>query len=143
MPAVFLPLALLLSALALLWPEGFVWARPHIGPLLGLIMLGMGLTLTLEDLRGVAQRWRLVTLGVLMQYTVMPLTALALGSLLRLPTELVIGLIIVGSCPGGTASNVITYLARGNVALSVSLTLVSSLSSSGSRVNASSSGMAP
>jgi len=70
---------------------------------------------------------KLIFSGLILQYTIMPVTALLLAKLLQLDTALTIGLILVGTCPGGTASNVITYLARGNVALSISLTSISTM----------------
>lgn len=90
-------------------------------------MFGMGMTLTITDLKEVMGRSREVFLGVLAQYTIMPLLAYGLAILFNLPAELAVGVILVGSCPGGTASNVITYLARGDVALSVAMTSVSTL----------------
>ena len=88
-------------------------------------MFGMGLTLTGADFKRVWTLRKLVAAGVITQFTVMPLLALAIGHLLGLPNALLVGLIVVGSCPGGTASNVIAYLARANVALSITITLVS------------------
>ena len=74
-----------------------------------------------------ALRWRLVGVGIVAQYTIMPLLAVGICFCLVLPPELMAGFVLLGACPGGTASNVVTYLARGNVALSVSMTLVSTL----------------
>ncbi len=127
MNAIFLPLALGLSALALWMPELFVPTKPAIRYLLGLIMFGMGMTLTFGDFLGVLKRWRLVAVGMVAQYTVMPLLALGITVALGLPKEIVAGFVLLGACPGGTASNVVTYLAKGNVALSVSMTLASTL----------------
>ena len=87
----------------------------------------MGLTLDIEDFKRALRMPRLILTGLALQYTVMPLTALLLAWLLQLDTALTIGLILLGACPGGTASNVITYLAKGNVALSISLTSISTL----------------
>ena len=98
-----------------------------IAPMLGLIMFGMGLTLSPEDFRVVAMRPRDVIAGVVMQYVVMPLTAWVLAHLLRLPQDVALGVVLVGCCPGGTASNVITYLAKGDLALSVGVTACSTL----------------
>lgn len=98
-----------------------------ITPMLGLIMFGMGLTLSPEDFRVVAMRPRDVAVGTVMQYVVMPLTAWALTRLLRLPDDVALGVVLVGCCPGGTASNVITYLAKGDLALSVGVTACSTL----------------
>lgn len=127
MNRIFLPLALVVSAFSLWQPSVFIATKPAIPYLLGLIMFCMGITLTPSDFVGVVRRWRLVGLGLLSQYTIMPLLALGIALLLGLPKELVAGFVLLGSCPGGTASNVVVYLARGNVALSVSVTLVSTL----------------
>ncbi|MGE9296851.1 MAG: bile acid:sodium symporter family protein [Puniceicoccales bacterium] len=124
---IFLPVAIIASALALWRPELVTWAKPHIAWLLGLIMFGMGITLTPDDFQRVWSNKRLVAIGALAQFTAMPLLAWLISILLQLPTEVMVGMILVGACPGGTASNVVTYLARGNVALSVSLTTVSTL----------------
>ncbi len=121
----FLPIALICCALGLAWPPLFTWIRPHISVALGLIMFGMGLTLDFKDFLAVVSRWKLVASGVVLQYTIMPLLAVAASALFGLELEVAVGLAIVGACPGGTASNVITYLARGNVALSVTMTLIS------------------
>ncbi|MEF2146451.1 MAG: bile acid:sodium symporter family protein [Desulfovibrionaceae bacterium] len=121
----FLPLALGCSAAALVEPELFVWIKPHIALALGLIMFGMGLTLEFSDFKGVLKRWPLLLAGATLQYTIMPLLAVAASTLFGLDFPAALGLALVGACPGGTASNVITYLAKGNVALSVSMTLVS------------------
>jgi BASS family bile acid:Na+ symporter len=96
-------------------------------PLLVVIMFAMGLTLTIDDFRRVARQPAAVGLGVLLQYTIMPAAAVLVGFALSLSPELLAGLVLLGGCPGGTASNVICYLARANVALSVALTLTSTL----------------
>jgi BASS family bile acid:Na+ symporter len=119
--------ALLLAVAAFAWPQAFVPAKPAILPLLGVVMLGMGLTLTPAHFVEVLRRPRLVGLGVALQFGIMPAAAWLVGTALGLPPALVAGLVLVGSCPGGTASNVITYLARGDVALSITLTAVSTL----------------
>ena len=98
-----------------------------INPLLGLIMFGMGLTLSAKDFQVVFSRPKDVMMGCLAQFTVMPLMAWLLSMVFGLPDELAIGVILVGCCPGGTASNVITYLARGDLALSVGMTATSTL----------------
>ncbi len=90
-------------------------------------MLGMGLTLNLEDFRAIGRMPGSVALGFLAQYTLMPLAGWGTARLLGLEAGLAVGIILVASCPGGMASNMITYLARANVALSVVLTLVSTL----------------
>lgn len=98
-----------------------------INPLLGLIMFGMGLTLKPEDFRVVLTRPKDVLLGCLAQFTVMPILAWVLAKVFALPDELALGVILVGCCPGGTASNVITYLAKGDLALSVGMTAMSTV----------------
>ena len=90
-------------------------------------MFGMGLSLTFADFAALAPKWRLVLVGALLQFTVMPGLAWLLANVLGLPPEAALGVILVGACPGGTASNVITYLAGGNLALSVTLTLATTM----------------
>lgn len=127
-PARLLPLAALGAALAAwLWPDAVAAGRPAIQPLLGLVMLGMGMTLAPADFRRVAERPAPVAIGVALQLAVMPLAGLLLARALDLPPALAAGVILLGACPGGTASNVVTWLARGDVALSVTLTTVSTL----------------
>lgn len=108
-------------------PGAFAWALTWVKPLLGLIMLGMGMTLRLEDFRRVLATPRQVIGGTAAQYIIMPLLAYGLARALHLEPLLAVGVILVGCCPGGTASNVVTYLARGDVALSVTLTSVSTV----------------
>ena len=90
-----------------------------INPLLGLIMFGMGLTLSAKDFRIVFSRPKDVLIGCLAQFTVMPFMAWLLAWVFDLPKELALGVILVGCCPGGTASNVITFLARGDLGMAV------------------------
>ena len=125
----YMGVLVLLSALAALVFPGFLSRlKPAlINPLLGVIMFGMGLTLKPEDFRVVFSRPRDVLIGCLAQFTVMPLLAFALTRIFKLDAALAIGVILVGCCPGGTASNVITYLARGDLALSVGMTATSTL----------------
>jgi BASS family bile acid:Na+ symporter len=94
---------------------------------LAVTMLGMGLTMEAADMVEAVQSPRQVAVGVALQFTVMPLLAFAISRLLPLPTPLAVGLILVGCCPGGTASNLVTYIAKANVALSVVLTAASTL----------------
>ncbi|MDA1185278.1 MAG: bile acid:sodium symporter family protein [Acidobacteria bacterium] len=108
-------------------PNSFLWALPWIGWLLAVIMLGMGTTLTAGDFAAVFTQPRVVAAGVGAQYIVMPLLAWGISRALQLPPELAVGVILVGTCPGGTASNVIAFLARADVALSVTLTTISTL----------------
>ena len=94
---------------------------------LAAIMLGMGLTLTAEDFKKLRSASTPLVLGVGLQYFIMPLAAWIAAVALELPPPLAVGLILVGACPGGTASNVVTFLARGDVALSVGMTTASTL----------------
>ena len=121
----FITIAVVLSGVALAYPPSFIWIKPHIPLGLGIIMFGMGLTLEFGDFRDILRKWRLVGLGVILQYTVMPLLAVGISYTLGVPPEAAVGMVVVGACPGGTASNVIAYLARANVPLSVTLTLAS------------------
>lgn len=98
-----------------------------INPMLGLIMFGMGLAISSNDFKVVFMRPKDILIGELSQFIVMPTLAWALTKVFELPTELAIGVILVGCCPGGTASNVITYLSKGDTALSVGITTVSTL----------------
>lgn len=115
------------AALALWQPEFFVWLKAYIPWILGIIMLGMGMTMTVDDFKGVLQSPKAVLIGGVAQFVVMPGLAYVLCKLFNLPPEIAVGVILVGCCPGGTASNVITYMAKGNVALSVACTSVSTL----------------
>jgi bile acid:Na+ symporter, BASS family len=119
--------AICLSVIACFTPAPFAELKMLIIPLLALIMFSMGLTLCLDDFKRALAMPKLILSGLVLQYSVMPLSALIISRLLQLDPALTIGMILVGSCPGGTASNVITYLARGNVALSISLTSLSTL----------------
>ncbi|WP_321323006.1 bile acid:sodium symporter family protein [Thiomicrorhabdus sp.] len=119
--------ALLLSGLAMVFPQLFVDLKSWIVPLLMLVMLGMGLTLKWQDFQQVWQHRFVVALGVAIQFLVMPFAAWLLSMLFGLSLELTIGMMLVGATAGGTASNVIAYLAKGDVALSVSMTLISTL----------------
>lgn len=121
-------LVLVSAILALAFPEVVGHLKPSlINPLLGVIMFGMGLTLKVEDFRVVFTRPKDVLVGCLAQFTVMPALAFGLSRLFGLDEALTIGVILVGCCPGGTASNVITYLAKGDLALSVGMTATSTL----------------
>jgi BASS family bile acid:Na+ symporter len=94
---------------------------------LGVIMLGMGLTIKTDDFSNVFRMPRWVFTGIILQYTVMPLLGWSVGLLFHLPDYFAVGLIVVACCPGGTASNVVSYLARANVPLSVTMTSISTL----------------
>jgi BASS family bile acid:Na+ symporter len=123
------PLWVLLGSLAAFtYPPAFTWFR---GTLivwgLAVIMLGMGITLTVEEFRGVLAAPRPVLLGVGAQFVIMPLAGWSVAHLLALDAPLAVGLILVACCPGGTASNVVSYIARVNVALSVLMTMCSTI----------------
>lgn len=120
-------LAIAVAATGALRPDSFVAAQFMIIPLLASIMFMMGLTLTRSDAQRIARDPRPVAVGVALQFLLMPILALTLAKLLQLSTPLTVGMVLVGSCAGGTASNVICFLARGDVALSVSMTFVSTL----------------
>ncbi|MEM7696971.1 MAG: bile acid:sodium symporter family protein [Verrucomicrobiota bacterium] len=126
------PLWVVICSLLALWiPEAFTWfTGPWIKYGLAVIMLGMGLTLTIDDFRAVVKMPRAAAIGIAFQFGIMPLLGWTIAYLLRLdeidPT-LAVGLILVACCPGGTASNVVCFLARANVALSVLMTMCSTL----------------
>ena len=121
-------LVLAAALLALAYPDVLGHIRPTvINYLLGVVMFGMGLTLNLQDFKIVFSRPKDVIIGCLAQFTVMPLLAWGLARLFQLDEALALGVVLVGCCPGGTASNVITYLAKGDLALSVGMTGVSTL----------------
>ncbi len=121
-------LVLLSAVVGLLTPGTFSGVKPSvINPMLGLVMFGMGMALRIDDFRIVFSRPRDVAIGCLAQFTVMPLLAWVLSRLFALDEALTVGVVLVGCCPGGTASNVITYLAKGDLALSVGMTATSTL----------------
>ena len=121
-------LVLMVAALSLIVPASLAWIGTWvINPMLGIIMFGMGLTLRAQDFKIVLSRPKDILIGCLTQFTVMPLLAWGLTKAFSLPQELAIGVILVGCCPGGTASNVITYLAKGDLALSVGMTAASTV----------------
>lgn len=122
------PLWIVLGCLwAWLQPAAWSWFRPHIEVGLGVIMLGMGLTLRVVDFAEVIRVPKNVIIGLAAQFLIMPLTAWVIARSFGLETGLAIGLILVGCCPGGTASNVICFLSRANVPLSVLLTMTSTI----------------
>ncbi len=119
-----------LAVIAFIWPQTMLWFdKPWIFWSLAASMLGMGLTLSLDDFRGVAKMPGCVVLGFAAQYTLMPLIGWLVATVLQLEPAMAVGIILVASCPGGMASNMISYLARANVALSVILTLASTMMS--------------
>ena len=119
--------AIALSLIAFLFSALFASLTSAIVPLLAMIMFIMGLTLTEDDLLRISRDPKPVFVGVLLQFLLMPLLALLLANMLQLSNQLTAGMVLVGSCAGGTASNVICYLAKGDVALSISMTMTSTL----------------
>jgi len=116
------------AALALFKPNAVSFIKTsYVNTLLGIVMFGMGLTLKLSDFKVVFSRPKDVIIGFIAQFTIMPLLAYILTRVFRLSPELAIGVILVGTCPGGTSSNVMTYLSKGDVALSVGMTAVSTV----------------
>lgn len=124
----FFPLlALMAATTGFFLPQVFSPLANFIVPLLTLIMFAMGLTLSLESFKGVIAKPFRIALGTALQFLLMPFLAYLLVHALPISGELAVGLILVGCCPGGTASNVVCYLAKGDLALSISLTMVSTL----------------
>ena len=121
-------IVLVVAALALFAPGTCLWIQTSwVNYLLMIVMFGMGLTLKLEDFKLVFTRPKDIIIGFLAQFTVMPLLAFLLGKAFGLDAALMAGVVLVGTCPGGTSSNVITYLSKGDVALSVGMTSVNTL----------------
>jgi BASS family bile acid:Na+ symporter len=118
---------ILFAVLGFVLPDTFKQLTPYIVTLLGVIMFGMGLTLSLDDFREVARRPVDVGIGVVSQFVIMPGVAVILTMLIPMSPEVAAGVILVGCCPGGTSSNVMTYLSKGDVALSVACTSVTTL----------------
>lgn len=118
---------LLFAFLAYQFPNHFSSLIAYVPYLLGIVMFGMGITLTVNDFSEVIKHPKAVVIGVVSQFVIMPLIAFALAKGFNLPADLAVGIILVGACPGGTSSNVMTYLAKGNTALSVACTSVSTL----------------
>ena len=120
--------SVLVAVVALAWPGAFDWySGTMIQVGLGIIMLGMGLTLTLDDFRRVFVIPFALLGGVALQFAVMPFLGWGIGHMMQLPRDMAVGLVLVSCCPGGTASNVVAFLARTNVALSVSMTGISTM----------------
>lgn len=115
------------SVLALFKPATLVWFNPYVVLALGFVMLNMGLTLSVKDLKSLRKMPGSVAVGFILHYTIMPLSGWFVAHWLKLDPQFAVGLILVASCPCGTASNLMTYLARGNLALSVTLTMISTL----------------
>ena len=120
-------LVVLVGAAGAVFPASLSWIAPQVPLLLGIVMFGMGMTIEFKDFRHLVRHPWEAGVGVLAQFTVMPLVAYLLAQAFSLPPDLAVGVILVGACPGGTASNVITYLAKGDVALSVTMTMATTL----------------
>ena len=119
--------AVVVSVFACKWPQLLTPGKPWVEPLLGVIMLGMGTTLSVKDFQAAAKRPLAVLIGMSLQFLLMPFLAFVIGHALRLPSDQFVGLVLVGTVAGGTASNVITYLAGGDVALSITMTACSTV----------------
>ena len=121
-------IVLIIAALALFVPKTGLWIDTGwINYLLMVVMFGMGLTMKLSDFAVVFKNPKDVTIGCIAQFVVMPALAFGLGKIFGLSNELLVGVILVGTCPGGTSSNVITYLSKGDTAMSVGMTSVNTL----------------
>ena len=120
-------IVVIVAAEALFFPITFAWTVSKITILLGIIMLGMGMTLKIEDFKFILQNPKNVLIGAIAQFTIMPLIAFANTKIFLFPPEIAIGIILVGACPGGTASNVMTFLAKGDLALSISMTMMTTI----------------
>lgn len=118
---------LIAAILGFSFPGIIAQIAPYIPYLLGIVMFGMGMTISTNDFKEVFKSPKSVIIGVILQYTVMPVTAYLIAKGLNLSPDIALGVILVGCCPGGTASNVISYLAKANTALSVSITTLSTL----------------
>ncbi len=119
--------AILLSGVAFFFSEPFSSLASWIIPLLAGVMFTMGLTLKAADFKRILQDPRPILVGVLLQFILMPLLAVVLAKMFGLSNQLTAGLVLVGCCAGGTASTVISYLARADLALSISMTVCSTL----------------
>lgn len=123
----FAVLVVLMAIIAFMNPQPFLWINNYLTILLGIVMFGMGLTLKPVDFKIVFTKPIPVLIGFVAQFTIMPLAAFSIAYLLNLPPALAAGLVLLGSVPGGTASNVMVYLAKGDVALSIAMTSLSTL----------------
>ena len=121
-------IVVVIAAIALFIPKSSLWIQTTwINYLLMVIMFGMGLTMKLSDFAVVFTKPKDVIIGCISQFLIMPALAFALGKIFGLSNELLVGVILVGTCPGGTSSNVITYLSKGDTAMSVGMTSVNTL----------------
>ena len=117
----------LAGVLGAVYPPSLTWIKPYVSIMLGLVMFGMGMTLKFSDFAFVLKRPWEIFLGALAQFTIMPAAAWLLVKVFNLPPEIAIGVILLGTCPGGTASNVISYLAHADVAYSMAMTMTTTL----------------
>ena len=108
-------------------PAASLWGKAYTGYMLGIVLFGMGLTLTLDDFKRILTQPLMVIIGTVAHFIIMPLIAVALCAIFHLSGPLAVGVILVGCCPSGTSSNVMTYLSKGDVALSVGMTAVSTV----------------
>ena len=121
-------IVLVIAAMALFVPTSLSWVKTSwVNYLLMVVMFGMGLTIKPDDFVIVFKQPKNVIIGCLSQFTMMPLLAFVLGKLFKIDDALLVGLVLVGTCPGGTSSNVMSFLAQGDVALSVGMTSVSTI----------------
>ncbi|GAB3795655.1 bile acid:sodium symporter family protein [Virgibacillus kimchii] len=123
----FAVLVIIIAVIAFITPNQFLWLNSYVTILLGIVMFGMGLTLKAVDFKLILTKPLPVFVGVAAQFVIMPLIAFVIAYLLNLPPAIAAGLVLLGSVPGGTASNVMVYLARGDVALSITMTSLSTL----------------
>lgn len=122
------------TAIVIVWavfnyfvPQASLWGKSYTGYFLGIVLFGMGLTLTLDDFRRILTQPLMVIVGTVAHFVIMPLVAVLLCWIFRLDGALAVGVILVGCCPSGTSSNVMSYLSRGDVALDVSIGILSTL----------------
>src|SRR5699024_353779 len=124
----YFPIIILLAgAFGITFPEFSMPLNSAVPLLLGVVMFTMGLTITLPDLKIIVKKPQAVFIGFASQYLIMPLLGLGIGVLLNLDPLLIVGMVLLGSVPGGASSNIVAYLAKGNVALSVAMTTLSTL----------------
>ncbi|WP_407441813.1 bile acid:sodium symporter family protein [Fibrobacter sp.] len=122
------PVVIACAIVAFFVPVLFGWVHGNVSSvILGVIMLSMGLTITIQDLRNLMKCPWHILLGAVAQYTIMPFVAFGLTKVFGLDPYLAVGIILVGCCPGGVSSNVMSFLAKGDVTYSVSMTMVSTL----------------
>ena len=122
------PFVIASAVVAFFLPIAFGWVHGNVSSvILGIIMLSMGLTISMDDVRNLMKQPLHILLGAVAQYTIMPFVAFGLTKLFGLDSYLAVGIILVGCCPGGVSSNVMSFLAKGDVTYSVSMTMVSTL----------------